>query len=174
VVSRYREASTLGNLLIFMGICAEFSKNHHMRIKLLTLLMVTGLATASPAALAATSPRAAPSLTRLTQVSSDPFVNSGSDHATEVEPDTYAEGSTIVGAFQTGRFPDGGASDIGWATSLDAGRRWVHGSLPDTVYSRGPYARMSDPVVAYDKKYRTVLTLAFLIDLVPGVIRPCR
>jgi hypothetical protein len=33
---------------------------------------------------------------------------------------------------------------------------------------------MSDPVVAYDKKYRTVLTLAFLIDLVPGVIRPCR
>jgi hypothetical protein len=128
-----------------------------MRITLLTLVLVTGLATASPAALAATSPRAVPSLTGLTQVSSDPFGNSGSDHATEVEPDTYAEGSTIVGAFQTGRFPDGGASDIGWATSLDAGRHWVHGSLPDTVFSHGPYARMSDPVVAYDKKYRTWL-----------------
>ena len=128
-----------------------------MRITLLTLVMVTGLATASPAALAATSPRAAPSLTKITQVSSDPFTNSGSDHATEVEPDTYAEGSTIVGTFQTGRFPDGGASDLGWATSLDAGQRWVHGVLPDTVYSHGRYARMSDPVVAYDKKYRTWL-----------------
>jgi hypothetical protein len=47
----------------------------------------------------------------LTQVSSDPFTNSTSQHRTQVEPDTFAYGSTIVSAFQTGRFNSGGASD---------------------------------------------------------------
>ena len=101
--------------------------------------------------------RSLPSPAALTQVSSDPFTNSGSYHATEVEPDTYAVGSTIVGAFQAGRFSGGGSSDIGWATSRDAGRHWVHGFLPDTVYSHGHYARISDPAVAYDRKHRTWL-----------------
>src|SRR5205823_12740161 len=53
----------------------------------------------------------------LTQVSSDPFTNATSFHATELEPDNFAFGSTVVSAFQSGRFSDGGASDIGWATS---------------------------------------------------------
>jgi hypothetical protein len=128
-----------------------------MRTALLVLVTVTSLVTAPvPAALSAAA-RSAPSLTALTQVSFDPFTNSSSDHATEVEPDTFAVGSTIVGAFQAGRFLNGGSSDTGWVTSLDAGRHWIGGFLPDTVYSRGPYARMSDPVVAYDRKYRTWL-----------------
>jgi hypothetical protein len=102
--------------------------------------------------------RSAPSLTAPTQeVSSDPFTNGSSSHETEVEPDTYAAGSTIVGAFQAGRFFGGGSSDIGWATSRDAGRHWARGFLPDTVYSHGHYARISDPAVAYDRKYRTWL-----------------
>src|SRR5579859_381804 len=128
-----------------------------MRTALLTIAMVAGLATASPAAFSATSTRAAPAASGLTQVSSDPFTNSSSSHATEVEPDTYAVGSTIVSAFQAGRFTDGGSSDTGWATSLDAGLHWSHGFLPDTVYTHGPNARMSDPVVAYDRKYHTWL-----------------
>jgi hypothetical protein len=131
-----------------------------MRTALLALVTVTSLVAAPvPAALSAvfSAARSAPSPTAVTQVSSDPFTNSSSSHATEVEPDTYAAGSTIVGAFQAGRTSDGGSSDTGWATSRDAGRHWVHGFLPDTVASRGPYARISDPAVAYDRKYRTWL-----------------
>jgi hypothetical protein len=135
-----------------------------MRMVVPTLVMVTSLLTAPvPAALSAPA-RSAPSLTALTQVSSDPFTNSSSDHATEVEPDTYAVGSTIVGAFQTGRAFGGGSSDTGWASSHDAGRHWVHGFLPDTVYSHGPYARMSDPAVGYDRKHRTWLVSGLTVS----------
>ena len=44
----------------------------------------------------------------LIQISSDPFHNTDSNHATEVEPGTFAFGNTIVSAFQQGRFFDGG------------------------------------------------------------------
>ena len=61
----------------------------------------------------------------LRRLSADPFTNPNSQHATEVEPDASASGSTRVVAFQQGRFSgqDGhvGASDIGWATSSDLG-----------------------------------------------------
>src|SRR5437588_8151189 len=47
------------------------------------------------------------------QISSDPFTNTTSQHQTEVEPSTFAYGSTIVSLFQSGRFAvGGGASDI--------------------------------------------------------------
>jgi len=55
------------------------------------------------------------------QISSDPFTNPTSNHKTEVEPGTFTFGSTIVSAFQQGRFFDGGGSDIGFATSTDGG-----------------------------------------------------
>ncbi len=59
---------------------------------------------------------------QLNQVSSDPFTNTDSQHATEVEADTYSVGNTIVTAFQQGRFVNGGgSSDTGWATSTDGG-----------------------------------------------------
>src|SRR2546430_17089442 len=50
----------------------------------------------------------------LLQLSSDPYTNPTSQHKTEVEPDTFAAGSTIVSAFQVGRFFNGGASNIGF------------------------------------------------------------
>src|SRR5690349_2908407 len=53
----------------------------------------------------------------LTRVSADPFTNPTSQHATEVEPDTYAFGSTVVAAFQVGRFFNGGATDVGFVRS---------------------------------------------------------
>ena len=93
---------------------------------------------------------------QLTVVSRDPFTNTDSYHATEVEPDTFAFGNTIVSTFQVGRFNDGGASSIGWATSNDAGRHWVRGFLPSlTIYSTppGPYQRATDPAVAYDAEH---------------------
>src|SRR5579864_9449702 len=66
----------------------------------------------------------------LLQLSSDPFTNSTSQHRTEVEPDTLASGSTLVSAFQVGRFFNGGASDIGFATSTNGGKRFTNGFLP--------------------------------------------
>src|SRR4029450_13706720 len=55
----------------------------------------------------------------LTEVSSDPSSGGPGQHATEVEPDTFAFGDTIVSAFQVGRINDGGAMNNGWATSTD-------------------------------------------------------
>jgi hypothetical protein len=66
-----------------------------------------------------------------------------------------ANGSTLVAAFQTGRISPGGATDIGWATSTDAGTTWSHGFLPGltTGEGSGPYDAASDPAVAYAAKY---------------------
>jgi len=84
-------------------------------------------------------------------VSTDPYVNPDSFHATEVEPDSFSVGNTIVAAFQVGRAQSGGASNIGWARSDDGGVNWVNGFLPGiTVNAGGTYERVSDPVVAYD------------------------
>src|SRR5215470_13735812 len=92
----------------------------------------------------------------LLQLSSDPFTNSTSQHATEVEPDTLSFGSTIVSAFQVGRFFGGGASDIGFATSTNGGKTFTSGFLPDTttaVTPPGMYERTSDASVAFDAKH---------------------
>lgn len=90
------------------------------------------------------------------RISKDPFTNVDSQHATQVEPDTFAAGSTVVSAFQSGRFFDGGASGIGFSTSTNGGASWTRGFLPSiTVNSTppGPYARVSDPSVAFDAKH---------------------
>jgi hypothetical protein len=93
----------------------------------------------------------------LLQLSSDPYHNSTSQHKTEVEPGTFVFGNTIVAAFQAGRFFDGGASNIGWATSADGGKTWTHGFLPDiTVFATPPgsYSRVTEAPVAYDAKHK--------------------
>ncbi|GGU87350.1 hypothetical protein GCM10010211_62010 [Streptomyces albospinus] len=101
----------------------------------------------------------------LTQVSTDPFTNTSSQHATELEPDTYAWGNTIVASSQVGRFTDGGASDIGWDTSTDGGTTWQHGTLPGiTAYQGGSWARVSDPAVAYDARHGTWMVTGLVID----------
>ncbi len=113
---------------------------------------VLGLSTLHPA-----SAQVAPSLVE--QISSDPYTNSTSQHQTQVEPDTLSFGSTVVSAFQSGRFAvGGGASGISWATSFDAGLTWKNGTLPDlTVADGGSYARASDAVVAYDLHHHSWL-----------------
>ena len=106
---------------------------------------------------------------QLTQISSDPYTNPTSNHKTQVEPDAFAFGNTIVSAFQSGRFFDGGASNIGFATSTNGGETWTHGFLPaSTVYATpaGPYARASDPSVAYDARHKVWL-ISWL-----GIINP--
>lgn len=99
------------------------------------------------------------SVTRV-KLSHDPYTNSSSQHKTQVEPDVFSFGSTIVAVTQTGRFPDGGSSDIGWATSTNGGSSWTHGFLPGTtVYAKpkGKYTAISDPAVVYDPAHSTWL-----------------
>jgi hypothetical protein len=89
-------------------------------------------------------------------VSVDPYTNPTSFHRTEVEPDTFSFGATILGTFQVGRFSDGGASNLGYATSTDAGATWIRGFLPGTtVFATppGPWDRATDPSVAYDPEH---------------------
>jgi hypothetical protein len=90
----------------------------------------------------------------LTMVGSDPTTNTTSQHRTQVEPDTFAAGNTIVSVFQTGRFFDGGASGIAFATSTNGGSTWTRGVLPGITRvqtgTTGPYDRVSDPAVAFE------------------------
>jgi hypothetical protein len=125
----------------------------HRLPRLLICAAASGLLAAGPASAAK-------------RISTDPYTNPDSQHATQVEPDTFAFGATVVSAFQSGRFFDGGASNVGWATSQDRGKTWVKGFLPSTTVNStpaGPYERLSDPAVAYDAKHKVwlVSTLGF-------------
>ena len=108
----------------------------------------------------------------LTQVSSDPFTNSTSRHATEVEPDTFAFGATIVSAFQVGRFFDGGSTDIGFATSTDGGATWTRGFLPGITKFQGGgrFDRASDPAVAFDARHHVWMISSLALTDTNGVI----
>lgn len=92
----------------------------------------------------------------LRRLSTDTLTNSTSQHATEVEPDTFAFGSAIVSAFQVGRIFTGAAGDIGFATSRDAGATWSSGLLPGiTIFQGGTtFNAAGDPVVTYDAAHR--------------------
>ena len=112
------------------------------------------------------------------RLSTDPYTNNTSQHATQVEPDVVASGITLVAAFQSGRFANnGGSSNVGFATSHDGGMSWIHGFLPGTtVYSSptGPYDRISDPSVAVDAKHNVwliaTLPLSFSMATTPAVL----
>jgi hypothetical protein len=137
-----------------------------MRTPLLSALAVAAVLAASPPAMANVP---------LTQVSADPYTNSTSQHATEVEPDTFANGATVVGAFQVGRFFNGGATNIGFARSGDGGAHWdAPGFLPGMTFSSGatasPFQRVSDASVAYDAAHSTWLISS--IPLLPNTSVP--
>src|SRR5918912_761664 len=107
----------------------------------------------------------------LTQIAFDSYTNSTSQHKTIVEPDTYSFGSTIVAAAQSGRFFDGGSSGIEFATSTNNGAvgSWTHGQLPGiTTFNGGPYARATDPSVAYDARHNVWLISTLGLDASPS------
>lgn len=88
------------------------------------------------------------------KISADPYTIAPGQHATEVEPDSFSFGSTIVMAAQVGRIFDGGATNIGFSTSTDAGATWTDGFLPGiTQVAGGRFVWASDPAVAYDPKH---------------------
>jgi hypothetical protein len=129
------------------------------RISLLFVICLLALLTACGSGNGSSTPKSpapTPPLP-LTKLSTDTFTNTSGQHATEVEPDAFAFGSTIVAAFQAGRRADslGGSSDIGFATSSDGGATWQNGFLPDiTIFEGvGSNTSVSDPTVAYNAKF---------------------
>ena len=111
------------------------------------------------------------------QVSVDPFTqatckaSSTTNHQTEVEPDTFASGSTIVAAYQVGRIFDGGACAIGFATSTDNGASWTSGLLPGITKWAGGGAndRATDASVAYDARHNVWLISSLTLLEAGGV-----
>ncbi len=111
------------------------------------------------------------------QISSDPFTQAtcrGSNttsHQTEVEPDTFSSGSTIVAAFQVGRIFDGGACVIGFATSTNNGATWTSGLLPGiTKWSGGGRNdRATDASVAFDARHNVWLISSLTLLEAGGV-----
>jgi hypothetical protein len=92
------------------------------------------------------------------RISSDNLTNTDSDHKTEVEPDSFAWGNTIVSAFHVARRPGSigwGSGDVGFSTSTDGGKTWKYGDLPGLTvnYKGGTFGAAADPSVAYDAKH---------------------
>ncbi len=140
---------------------------HHSRWWIsasLLLMFLLGLALFSVVSAAAAT-------ATLLQISSDPYTNSTSQHQSEVEPDSYSYGSTVVAVTQVGRFSDGGSSNIGWATSSDNGTTWQNGFLPSTTpYATPPgsYDRLSDPTVVYDAAHKHWIIASLAVSSAAG------
>jgi hypothetical protein len=122
--------------------------------------LITSVAIAALAAAFTVAAPAQAAQPGVTQISSDPYTAANASrgqHATEVEPDTFAWGSTIVSTYQVGRVFNGGATDIGFSRSVSGGVSWTHGFLPGTsqqAMKPGPFFSVSDASVAYDAKNR--------------------
>jgi hypothetical protein len=105
-----------------------------------------------------------------TPISDDPYTDAGSghQHKTQLEPDSFAFGQTIVGVTQSGRwFSGGGSSNIVYSSSQNGGHTWTTGGLPGTTVNAnppGPWPRISDPSVAYDPQDDVWLALGLGID----------
>ena len=101
----------------------------------------------------------------LVKISSDSFTDNDAQHKTEVEPDTYSWGSTMVASFQVARISPGGGADLGFSTSTNGGQTWTFGSLPGwTVnYKHGHVSAASDASVVYDAKHKIWLIEGLLL-----------
>jgi hypothetical protein len=94
--------------------------------------------------------------TQPTQLVRDRFRGLGAQEGTAVEPDSASHGSTVVAAYQVGRFVDGGALAIGFATTKNAGQTWRSGLLPSLSQAAKPAGAaefVADPSVAFDAKH---------------------
>jgi hypothetical protein len=97
------------------------------------------------------------------RVGGDATSVAGAQHATVVEPDSFAFGSTVVATYQVGRFSGGGSGATGWASSTNGGRTWRSGTLPGVGHA-------SDPSVAYDSVHGVWLVTTLGISAGPTSI----
>jgi len=123
------------------------------------VLGASGVALLAAGVLFISAPIAVAQTPTLILVSSDPYTNATSQHRTQVEPDSFSFGSTIVVATQSGRFFDGGSSNVVFARSGDGGQTWTTGGMPNltTIGGGGSFSRASDPVVAFAQESNTWL-----------------
>jgi len=148
----------------------SFDSGKHLCVVLLAGLISFPLLLAVPAG-AQTEPDGKSGVAR---ISIDKFTNPDSTHKTEVEPMSFAWGSTIVSAFHVGRRPNTegwGSADIGFSTSTNGGKTWKYGYLPGLTvnYEGGTYGAASDPAVAYDAKHGQWLISSLpVVGLQPG------
>ena len=101
------------------------------------------------------------------RLSVDTSTNPAGQHETAVEPADFAWGTTVVAAYQVGRFANGGASNIGFAVSNDSGRTWTRGLLPGVTAEStpaGPESAASDPTVAYDAAHAVWLISTLTLE----------
>jgi hypothetical protein len=121
-----------------------------------------------------------PALAATQHISTDPYTqatckaSNTTNHHTEVEPDTFSNGSTIVAAFQVARIYDGGGCAIGFATSTNNGSTWTSGILPGitkwtTAQGTGPNDRATDASVAFDAKHNVWLISSLTLLEAGGV-----
>ena len=114
-----------------------FSKilRFHRRTARGRTVRIAGLVALGALLLAAPATQAA---VPLTEVITDPFTNAHSQHATAVEPDTFALGNTIIAVSQVGRGFNGGASGTGFATSTNGGATWTERRAAGPDSASGP------------------------------------
>jgi len=113
-----------------------------------------------------------------TAIGVDPFTqatchgSASTNHHANVEPDSFAFGSTIVAAYQVGRIYDGGACAIGFSTSTNGGATWTSGLLPGITKwttAAGTNDRATDASVAYDAKHGTWMISSLTLSESGGV-----
>jgi hypothetical protein len=141
-----------------------FSAGEELNMNGRSSMLLVGIAAAllSPS-LASAAPKP------LQRLSTDPYTDPSAEHATEVEPDTFAFGSTVVVAFQAGRHYDAGANNNGFATSTDGGNTWSSGFLPGlTQFSGGNFERATDPSVAYDSVHDVWMIASLVFEVFPS------
>jgi hypothetical protein len=120
-----------------------------LRYSLFALLLVATVVSGAAPAAGGTAATAAQAI----RLSTDRLATVGAQHATQVEPHAASVGSTVVSVFQVGRFFNGGAAAIGFATSRDGGGSWRSGILPSVTTSSSPAGtadRATDTAVAWD------------------------
>jgi hypothetical protein len=100
------------------------------------------------------------------EISRDPYRNPQGQHETQVEPDSFAFGSSVLAVFQSGRIFNGAAANIGFSVSRNRGVTWTRGFLPGTTPFAAPagtWPRISDPSVAYDAQHSVWLLASLAV-----------
>ncbi len=118
------------------------------------LIIVAALPAALLTAPAVTAAPTGPAVLHVGQIARENVApRLGSEPDTLVEPDIAVNPQdplVAVAAFHDGRYADGGAVDIGYAWTHDGGRSWHDAPVPYLTRGvGGPWARASDPVLAF-------------------------
>src|ERR671936_187574 len=137
-------------MLTLIPLRVRQARSSHMRFKPSPFRGRFALVLGTVAAAALVLSVAASATIPVVKIATDPFTNSTSQHKTIVEPDSYSFGSIIVSA-----------------ASQNNGSTWTSGVLPGiTGFTNppGPYARVSDPSVAFDRRHNVWMVSSLALN----------